>query len=117
VPNDDRRHGGEILLIEAQDFLVPALFPSASIERDQVIIGCEKEQVISPHSHTAIADVRATSRLPEVMPEFVPVACVQRPGVVWGGVSRDGAPLSAGGGRFVCGGAWRQGSPFPPPRR
>src|SRR5438094_9902991 len=61
---------------------MPALRAVASVERNQVIVGGDKEEIGSPYPHTAISDVSAPSRLPEVMPQLVAVSSIERPCVV-----------------------------------
>src|SRR5437773_11032768 len=61
---------------------MPALRAVASVERNQVIVGGDKEEIGSPYPHTAISDVSAPSRLPEVMPQLVAVASIECPCVV-----------------------------------
>src|SRR5437016_3770196 len=82
VGNDDGGHRREILQVEAEDFFVPALLAGASVEGYEVIIGRDEVQIVAPHPDTAIADVRAASCLPEVMPKLVPVVSIERPCVV-----------------------------------
>src|SRR5262249_18804873 len=82
VANDDGGHRREILLVEAENFFVPALLAGASVERYEVIVGRDEVQIVAPHPDTAIADVRAASCLPEVMPQLVPIASIERPRVV-----------------------------------
>src|SRR5688572_3701514 len=83
VVDDDRCRGQEVLLIEVGDFLVPTLLARTRIERDQVIVWRDEEEVVAPHGGAAIADVRATSRPPEEAPQQVTVLCIERPDVVW----------------------------------
>src|SRR5262245_14712067 len=82
ITDDDRCHRRKILLVEVGDDLVPAFFAGPCIERDQVIVGRFQEQVVVPHSHSAIADVRAAFRLPEVVPQHASVTSVNGPCIV-----------------------------------
>src|SRR5437870_8531423 len=82
VANDNGGHRREVLLVEAENFFVPALLAGTSVKRYEVIVGRDEVQIVAPHPDTAIADVCAPSRLPEVMPQLVPVASIERPCVV-----------------------------------
>ncbi len=85
VADDDGRHGGEVLLIEVGDFLMPALLAGARVEADQIVVRRFHVQPVAPHAQAAVADVRAALGFPEVVPQFVAVASIDRPGVVRGG--------------------------------
>ena len=93
IADHDRRHGGEILLVEIGDLLVPALLAGPRVERDQVIVRRFHVQPVALHAEAAIADVRAALGLPEVVPEVVAVARVDRPGVVGRGEVEDAVDL------------------------
>src|SRR5678816_237527 len=82
VADDDRRHRREVLLAERTEFTVPALFTRLRIKGDEVIVRGHEEEVVPPHSYSAVADVSPTLRLPEVVPEFVTIVRVERPRVV-----------------------------------
>ena len=56
--------------------------PVLRLERDQVVVGRDEEQVVAPHADAAVADVRAALRLPEVVPDLAAVVGVERPDVV-----------------------------------
>src|SRR5436309_827099 len=82
VTDDDGRHRGEVLLVEAENFFVPALLAAESVERYQVIVGRDEEEIVAPYSHTAVADVRSASRLPKVVPQLMPVVSIEGPCIV-----------------------------------
>ncbi len=82
VVDDDRRPGREVLLGERRELDVPALLASLRIERHQIVVGRLEEQVVVPDSDAAAPDVRAAARLPEVVPQFVAVTCVDGPRVI-----------------------------------
>ncbi len=82
IADHDRRGRREVALREIGDRLVPALLARLRFERHQVIVRRLHVQIVVPHAQPAIADVRAALRLPEVMPEFAPVARIYRPRVI-----------------------------------
>ena len=82
VVDDDRRRRQEVLLVEVRDLFVPAFLARARVERDEVVVGRDEEQIVAPHRGAAIADVRAAARPPEESPQQVPVVGVERPHVV-----------------------------------
>ena len=82
VLDNGRRRRAEVLLAERRVFLVPALFARAGVERDEVAVGRDQVQIVTPHCGAAVADVRAALRAPEVMPQQMTIVGVQRPHVV-----------------------------------
>ena len=54
-----------------------------------------EEEVVAPHRGAAIADVRASLRLPEIPPELPAVARVERPDVIAAGIPSSGCISSA----------------------
>src|SRR5206468_6555276 len=50
--------------------------------RDEIVVRRFHVEVVVPHAEAAISDVRAASRLPEVVPELVAVARIDCPGIV-----------------------------------
>ncbi len=82
IADDHRRRRGEILLVEARDFDVPALLARPGVERHEVIVGRLEIEVVVPHAGTAVADVRPAARLPVVPPQLVSVDAIERPDVV-----------------------------------
>ena len=82
VADHDGRWRRKISLVHVRDHFVPTLLTCFCVERYKVIIRRFHEQVVVPHSQTAIADMRAAFGFPEVMPELVAIARVQRPSVI-----------------------------------
>src|ERR1700733_10053659 len=82
ILNHDGSRGSEIALIQDGDLLMPALLAGRCIQRNQVIVRGLHVQIVVPHSHTTIPDVSSAFGLPEVMPPFVAIAGVHRPGIV-----------------------------------
>src|SRR6202040_2611271 len=94
--------GHEVLLAERRRFLVPALLARTGVERHEVVVRRDEEEVVAPHRDAAVADVRAALRLPEVVPDLLAVVRVERPDVVGGGdvedaVHREHRALDLGG--------------------
>ena len=83
------RHRREILLFEVGNLDVPALFTGLQVERDQVVVGRFKEEVVAPDSDTAIGDVRSASCFPIVVPELPAIARVESPDMVRRGGIED----------------------------
>src|SRR3954471_11465267 len=82
IVDNDRRHGGEVLLIEIRDLHMPAFHAGSGIERNEVIIGRFKIEIVVPDSNAAIGDVRGAARLPVVMPDLVSIAGIEHPYIV-----------------------------------
>ena len=78
------RRRRKILQAEVGNDLVPALLAGLGLERDQIVVGRLHVEIVVPHPEAAIADVRSASRLPVVVPPFVPIARIERPGIVGG---------------------------------
>src|SRR5215831_12236893 len=70
ILDNNRRDRRKVLLVETQNFLVPAFLAGASVDGYQIIIGSHKEKPVAPHSGSTIADVCAALRFPEVVPQF-----------------------------------------------
>ena len=82
IADHERSHGREVLLLEARDLLVPALLAGLRFQTDEVVVRRLHVEPVAVHAHAAIADMRRASRLPEVVPDFVAVARIERPCVV-----------------------------------
>src|SRR5215467_7925658 len=54
ILDDDRSDRREVLLVEAQNFLVPAFLAGASVDGYQIIVGGHKEKPVAPHSDSPI---------------------------------------------------------------
>ena len=66
----DRRVRGKILALHARDLVVPALFSSRGLERDEVVVGREEVQPVAVHADAAVADVVAAAGLPREVPHL-----------------------------------------------
>src|SRR5204863_6588726 len=93
----DGGHGGEVLLVEIGDGNMPALLAGARVEGDEIVVGRLHEEPVAVHAEAAVADVGAAPGLPEVMPEDVAVAGVDRPGVIGSGEIERAVDLENGG--------------------
>src|SRR5215470_19501169 len=93
---NNRRDRRKVLLVETQNFLVPAFLAGASVDGYQIIVGSHKEKPVAPHSDSPITDVCAALRFPEVVPQLVTIPGVERPRVVRCGDVQDPVHLKDG---------------------
>ena len=112
VADNNRRHGGEILQIERSNLLLPYLLAGFGIQTNQEIVGRFKEHTIMPDPNAAIANMRAAPRLPDVMPQLMSVARIERPGVVGGSDVERSVDHKYGAANIRCPVAWVK--PIPP---
>ncbi len=82
VIHDNGGRCRKILFIKTGNFGMPAFFTGPGIQGYQVVIGCFQKQVITPHTHTAVADVRTTDCFPPVVPQYSAVPGIHGPGIV-----------------------------------
>ena len=80
--DDDGRARRKVLALDVGDLVMPALFSRRRVERDEVVVRREEVQPVAEHADTAIADVDAAARLPEVVPVLAAGARVDRPHVI-----------------------------------
>ena len=102
VVDDDRRHRGKILLVEARDLDAPLFLSRSRVELYEVVVVELGEDEVPPHADAAMARVRSAAGLPVVLPENRAVACVHGPDVVRRGWVQDAVDhqnRSADGGR------------------
>ena len=96
IADDDRRGRGEILQVEIGDVFVPDFLAGLGVQANQNIVGRFHVETVVPHAEPAIADVGAAARLPDVVPDFVAVARIHRPGVVGSRDVNDAVDLQRG---------------------
>src|SRR6516164_3571132 len=89
IAHSDRRRGEKVLLSEAGNLLVPPFRASARVDRYEVVVRRDEEQIVAPHRRAAVADVRTAFRLPEIAPQCMAIVGVERPNVVRRGHVED----------------------------
>ena len=85
VVNDDRGGRREVLLLEVGNLDVPFLLAGLGVEGDQIVIRRLEVQRVVAECRAAVADVRAASGLPVVLPADTAVVRVECPDIVWCG--------------------------------
>src|SRR5262245_30367396 len=80
--DDHWRGGPEKELIQIANRFAPAFLAVLQIQRDQIAIRRFDIKRIAQNAYAAIADVDASLRFPDVMPDFASRARVNRPDVI-----------------------------------
>src|SRR4029077_18540449 len=82
VPNDDWSHRRKKIQLQVGDFRAPALFPSGSIQRHQIIVWCDQEQPFAEHGYPAVPDVCPAAALILPMPDQAAGPRIECPGSI-----------------------------------
>src|SRR5205823_2300907 len=93
IPDDERRRGREVLLLDVGNLNAPAHLAAILVERDQIAVWGDEEQPVPINPRAAIADVDSTLGFPMEMPQLPAGSRIDGPGVIRHGEVQDAVDL------------------------